>query len=55
MSSFLSTEKVNQVYNTFTYTTNSAISPCTEQSFSLEIEVLDCSCPDIIAVAGHQA
>ena len=31
----------------FTYTTNSAIAPCTESSYSAEIEVVDCKCPAI--------
>lgn len=31
----------------FRYTTNSAIKPCTESSYDIEIEVIDCKCPAI--------
>lgn len=33
---------------TFTYTTNSAVAPCTDQMFTLQISVSDCSCPSVV-------
>ena len=32
---------------TFSYTTNSAVAPCTEQSYPLTVTVADCSCPPV--------
>ncbi|MDZ4748703.1 MAG: gliding motility-associated C-terminal domain-containing protein [Saprospiraceae bacterium] len=33
---------------TFSYTTNSAVAPCTEQTYPLTIQVADCSCPPVV-------
>ncbi|MDX1476342.1 MAG: gliding motility-associated C-terminal domain-containing protein, partial [Saprospiraceae bacterium] len=38
---------------TFTYTTNSAVLPCTEKTFMLYITVEDCSCPGIEVLTPH--
>lgn len=32
---------------TFTYSTNSAISPCDELTFELVVEIIDCACPEV--------
>ena len=32
---------------TFLYTTNSAIAPCPETSYEVNVTVIDCSCPDV--------
>ena len=31
----------------FEYTTNSAVAPCQEKAYTLQVEVVDCTCPDI--------
>lgn len=32
---------------TFTYTTNSALSPCDEVSYPIIVSIIDCACPDV--------
>ena len=32
---------------TFRYTTNSAVAPCPETSYQVNVTVIDCSCPDV--------
>ncbi|MEO1410185.1 MAG: gliding motility-associated C-terminal domain-containing protein [Bacteroidota bacterium] len=36
---------------TFTYTTNSATAPCSEQAYDIEILVQDCACPSVATSA----
>ena len=35
---------------TFTYTTNTAVAPCTDQSYTLQVIVQDCSCPSVALI-----
>lgn len=39
---------LNQGTYTFTYTTNSATPPCTNQSYVLTVDVVACSCPELL-------
>ncbi len=43
--SFIGVDQNNSPY-TFTYTTSSAMSPCVDQSYEVEIFVTNCLCPD---------